>query len=48
MKLTPGKLAGMKAVSNDRGVIAAAAMDQRGSLKKALGTKRHRCGIGRV
>ena len=37
MKLTPGKLAGMKAVSNQRGVIAAAAMDQRGSLKKALG-----------
>ena len=36
MKLTPGKLAGMKAVSNDRGVIAAAAMDQRGSLQKAL------------
>ena len=26
MKITPGKLAGMKAVSNDRGVIAAAAM----------------------
>jgi tagatose 1,6-diphosphate aldolase len=36
MKITPGKLAGMKAVSNDRGVVAAAAMDQRGSLKKAL------------
>ena len=36
MKFTPGKLAGMKAVSNDRGVIAAAAMDQRGSLQKAL------------
>src|ERR1043165_3904301 len=36
MKLSPGKLAGMKAVSNDRGVIAAAAMDQRGSLQKAL------------
>ena len=36
MKLTPGKLAGMKAVSNSRGVIAAAAMDQRGSLKKSL------------
>lgn len=36
MKITPGKLSGMKAVSNDRGVIAAAAMDQRGSLKKAL------------
>lgn len=37
MKLTPGKLAGLKAVSDSRGVIAAAAMDQRGSLKKALG-----------
>jgi len=36
MKISAGKLAGMKAVSNDRGVIAAAAMDQRGSLKKAL------------
>jgi tagatose 1,6-diphosphate aldolase len=36
MKLTPGKLAGLKAVSNQRGVIAAAAMDQRGSLKKSL------------
>ena len=36
VKMTPGKLAGMKAVSNDRGVIAAAAMDQRGSLQKAL------------
>ena len=36
MKLTPGKLAGMKAVSDKRGVIAAAAMDQRGSLQKSL------------
>ncbi len=36
MKMSPGKLAGMKAVSDARGVIAAAAMDQRGSLKKAL------------
>lgn len=36
MKITPGKLAGMKAVADARGVIAAAAMDQRGSLKKAL------------
>jgi tagatose 1,6-diphosphate aldolase len=36
LKITPGKLAGMKAVSDSRGVIAAAAMDQRGSLKKAL------------
>jgi tagatose 1,6-diphosphate aldolase len=34
--MTPGKLAGMKAVSDERGVIAAAAMDQRGSLQKAL------------
>ena len=39
-KMTPGKLAGMKAVSNDRGTIAAAAMDQRGSLKKALGKEK--------
>ena len=36
MKITPGKLAGMKAVADGRGVIAAAAMDQRGSLQKAL------------
>ena len=36
MKLTPGKLRGLKAVSTSQGVIAAAAMDQRGSLKKAL------------
>ena len=36
MKITPGKLAGMKAVSDERGVIAAAAMDQRGSLQKSL------------
>jgi tagatose 1,6-diphosphate aldolase len=36
IKLTPGKLAGMKSVSNERGVIAAAAMDQRGSLQKSL------------
>ena len=37
MTISPGKLAGMKAVADGRGVIAAAAMDQRGSLKKALG-----------
>ena len=36
MTITPGKLAGMKAVADGRGVIAAAAMDQRGSLQKAL------------
>jgi len=36
MKFTPGKLKGLKAVSNSRDVIAAAAMDQRGSLKSAI------------
>lgn len=36
IELTAGKLAGLKAVSNERGVIAAAAMDQRGSLQKSL------------
>jgi tagatose 1,6-diphosphate aldolase len=36
VKITPGKLAGLKAVSDARGVIAAAAMDQRGSLQKSL------------
>ncbi len=40
VKITLGKLAGMKAVSNGRGVIAAAAMDQRGSLQKALAKER--------
>jgi tagatose 1,6-diphosphate aldolase len=40
MKLTPGKLAGLKAVSDQRGVIAAAAMDQRGSLQKSLAKER--------
>ena len=36
-KLTPGKIQNLKALTNDRGIIAAAAMDQRGSLKKAIG-----------
>lgn len=36
MKLSPGKLKGMNAVADARGVIAAAAMDQRGSLQKSL------------
>ncbi|MBI3405462.1 MAG: tagatose 1,6-diphosphate aldolase [Acidobacteria bacterium] len=40
MKITPGKQRGMKAVSNERGVIAAAAMDQRGSLKSAIAKDR--------
>jgi len=45
MKLTPGKLQGMKNVSNNRGVIAAAAMDQRGSLKKMLGSRANDAGL---
>lgn len=36
MTLTPGKIKNLEALSNDRGVIAAAAMDQRGSLHDAL------------
>jgi tagatose 1,6-diphosphate aldolase len=36
MKLTPGELAGLKKISNDRGVIAAAAVDQRGSLQESV------------
>ncbi|MBV9505703.1 MAG: tagatose 1,6-diphosphate aldolase, partial [Acidobacteriia bacterium] len=34
MKPSEGKLRRMKALSNAHGVIAAAAMDQRGSLQK--------------
>jgi len=40
LTLTPGKLAGLKALSDSRGVIAAAAMDQRGSLQKSLSKER--------
>lgn len=36
MKITPGKQRGMQAVANKNGVIAAAAMDQRGSLRSAI------------
>jgi tagatose 1,6-diphosphate aldolase len=36
MSLSEGKLRHMKALSNDKGVIAAAAMDQRGSLQKSI------------
>lgn len=36
MKLTPGKFAGLKAVSDQRGVIAAAAIDQGRSLLQSL------------
>ena len=46
MKLTPGKLAGLKAVSDARGVIAAAAMDQRGSLQKSLAKERGAAATG--
>jgi tagatose 1,6-diphosphate aldolase len=38
--VTPGKLAGLKAVSNSDGIIAAAAMDQRGSLQKSISAAR--------
>jgi tagatose 1,6-diphosphate aldolase len=36
MKISPGKQKGMQKVSDARGVIGAAAMDQRGSLKSAI------------
>jgi len=36
MKVSAGKRKGLQAVSDARGVIAAAAMDQRGSLKSAI------------
>ena len=38
MSLTPGKIAHLNKLSNPAGVIAAAAMDQRGSLKKSIAT----------
>src|SRR5205085_2711800 len=40
MNLSDGKRKHMKALSNQRGIIAAAAMDQRGSLQKSLATAR--------
>jgi tagatose 1,6-diphosphate aldolase len=40
MKLSEGKLKRMHALSNERGIIAAAAMDQRGSLQKSLAVGR--------
>ena len=36
MKITPGKQKGLQAVANSKGVIAAAAMDQRGSLRSSI------------
>src|ERR1700735_401140 len=40
MKLSEGKAKHMKALSNQAGIIAAAAMDQRGSLQKSLASAR--------
>jgi tagatose 1,6-diphosphate aldolase len=38
MSISPGKLKHLKALSNDKGIISAAAMDQRGSLQKSIAT----------
>lgn len=40
MSLTSGKLRHLKALSNAEGIIAAVAMDQRGSLLKSIGAAR--------
>src|SRR6516225_45878 len=40
MALSAGKLRRLTALSNERGVIAAVAMDQRGNLQKALAVAR--------
>src|SRR3984957_7011518 len=40
MHLSEGKVKRMKALANSRGIIAAAAMDQRGSLQKSLASAR--------
>ncbi len=40
MSISAGKLKHLKALSNERGVIAAAAMDQRASLQKAIAAAR--------
>lgn len=40
VKISKGKFAGISACSDEHGVIAAAAMDQRGSLEKAIGKAR--------
>jgi tagatose 1,6-diphosphate aldolase len=36
MSISPGKLKHLRALSNDKGIISAAAMDQRGSLQKSI------------
>jgi tagatose 1,6-diphosphate aldolase len=38
MQLSEGKIKHLNALSNNKGIIAAAAMDQRGSLRKAIAT----------
>src|SRR5262245_40111752 len=38
VRMTRGKFDGINAVADEQGVIRAAAMDQRGSLRKALGS----------
>lgn len=40
-RITQGKLKGITAVADERGVIRAAAMDQRGSLQKALAREKN-------
>ncbi len=40
MTISEGKLKRMRALSNERGIIAAAALDQRGSLQKSLAVSR--------
>src|SRR5690348_4601114 len=40
VEMTRGKFENINALANERGVIAAAAMDQRGSLKKAIAKAR--------
>ena len=36
VRMSRGKFNGIQKIANEHGVIAAAAMDQRGSLKKAI------------
>jgi tagatose 1,6-diphosphate aldolase len=36
LNLVPGKMAGLESISDDRGVVAALALDQRGILRKAI------------
>ena len=40
MKITPGKLESLKRLSDSRGAIAAAAMDQRGALRSPIAKAR--------